>query len=59
MLMSRDPDTSDETPTELRAKALRVRLHAVTILDRDASEKLRAYVDELEAEARILELDEE
>ena len=57
--MSRAPDTSDETSTELRAKALRVRLHAVSISDRDASEKLRAYADELEAEARTLELDEE
>ena len=52
-------DMSDELSAGLRAKALRARLYAAAISDQDASHKLREYADELEAEARTLELDEE
>ena len=44
---------------DLRAKALRARLHAVTLSDHDTAGRLLAYADELEAEARALELDDE
>ena len=49
------PGMSAETVTDLRAKARRARLHSAAILDRDASEKLRAYAEELEARAVELE----
>lgn len=51
-------DMSDELSASLRAKALRARIHAAAILDQDASHRLREYADELEAEARALELDQ-
>jgi hypothetical protein len=36
---------------DLRAKALRARLHAIHILDQETANKLNAYAEELEAQA--------
>ena len=42
---------------DLRAKALRARLHAIYMVDQEAVHKLNAYAEELEA--RVAELDDE
>ena len=42
------PPYSDEISDDLRAKALRARLHAVTLSDHDTAGRLLAYADELE-----------
>ena len=41
--------------TDLRADALRVRLHAIALGDREAAEKLTLYAEELEAQAVALD----
>jgi hypothetical protein len=41
--------------TDLRARALRARLHAITLADQEAAEKLRSYADELEDQAAALD----
>ena len=48
-------DISDDTSAELRAQALRARLHAIALSDQTAAAALRAYADELEAKAVALD----
>jgi hypothetical protein len=49
------PVDSAESAADLRAMALRVRLHAITLPDQEAAEKLRSYADELEDQAAALD----
>ena len=44
-----------ESAADLRAMALHVRLHAITLPDQEAAEKLRSYADELEDQAAALD----
>jgi hypothetical protein len=47
----------DDLIDDLRAKALRARLHAIHMVDQETADKLNAYAEELEA--RVAELDDE
>jgi hypothetical protein len=47
----------DLSAAALRAKALRARLHAINIMDREAAKNLNAYAEELEAQAAELDDD--
>ena len=42
---------------DLRAKALRARLHAVYMVDQETADKLNAYAEELEAQVAKLDDD--
>lgn len=42
---------------DLRAKALRARLHAIHMVDQETADKLNAYTEELEAQ--VAKLDDE
>ena len=42
---------------DLRAKALRARLHAIYMVDQETADKLNAYAEELEAQ--VAKLDDE
>ena len=42
---------------DLRAKALRARLHAIHMVDQETADKLNAYAEELEAQ--VAKLDDE
>ena len=47
-----DPSTSSD---ELRAEALRARLHAFKLTDAEAADRLRDYADELDSLAASME----
>jgi hypothetical protein len=49
------PDDPSETSDELRAEALRARLHAFKLTDAEAADRLRDYADELDSIAASME----
>jgi hypothetical protein len=44
----------DDLIADLRAKALRVRLHAIDMMDQETADKLNRYAEELEAQVAKL-----
>jgi hypothetical protein len=49
------PDDPSKSSDELRAEALRARLHAFKLIDAAAADRLRAYADELDSLAASME----